>query len=458
MKIYKKLLLYAMLIMTSPVLVNASTVQEVNIENSLTLTSDLYHKLQLPLEGNVVIPETVTYKGKQYIITRIGKQLFRENKKITSVTLPDTVTYIGEYAFDMCSNLKEVVFPKRLTFIGKAAFQLCSSLEHINLPDTVEYIGNFAFNHCSGILDKEFRIPASLKSIGHDSHYTTHTFYDYGKDRVFARFYVPKVNKYFQEDGGILYTKDGKSLISIPRGRIFADDMYVMPDTVKNLGELSFSRNKNIKYVVISDKLIIDKEQSKKEKKDYINNGNDIAIACYNYTNVKKYDVKKTNPLYCSVDGVIYTKDMNDVIAIPNNYEGTLKFPENVVHLGNESLWLDAEFKDISRIEIPASMTEIDDDQVLKINELVNKHGITVKINPDNSIYELSAKGRIKKIDEKRTGVMYAKTRLHIRTKPEDGDIVKTIEPGDAVLVNSVKHGWAELEDGNYCCADFLEF
>ncbi|MDE6515798.1 MAG: leucine-rich repeat domain-containing protein, partial [Bacteroidales bacterium] len=49
--------------------------------------------------GTVVIPATVTYDGKTYRVTSIGKEAFFGRTGLTSVTIPESVTSIGEYAF-----------------------------------------------------------------------------------------------------------------------------------------------------------------------------------------------------------------------------------------------------------------------------------------------------------------------------------------------------------------------
>ena len=52
--------------------------------------------------GDVVIPETVTYNGNEYTVTRISDKVFNGCSSLTSVTIPATVKKIGEAAFENC--------------------------------------------------------------------------------------------------------------------------------------------------------------------------------------------------------------------------------------------------------------------------------------------------------------------------------------------------------------------
>jgi len=58
--------------------------------------------------GDLIIPNTVTYEGTEYTITRIGDWAFHSCSKLTSVVIPKEVTSIGSYAFYFCSSLKNV--------------------------------------------------------------------------------------------------------------------------------------------------------------------------------------------------------------------------------------------------------------------------------------------------------------------------------------------------------------
>lgn len=77
----------------------------------------------------------------------IGEEAFR-SKKITSVTMPDTITDIEEDAFIYCSSLKSVKLSSSLLHIGATAFAQCGKLEDIDIPNSVVSIGNSAFLYC----------------------------------------------------------------------------------------------------------------------------------------------------------------------------------------------------------------------------------------------------------------------------------------------------------------------
>ena len=53
-------------------------------------------------QGNVVIPEEVTYMNRTRKVTSIGGSAFSNCSSLTSVTIPNSVTSIGDYAFEEC--------------------------------------------------------------------------------------------------------------------------------------------------------------------------------------------------------------------------------------------------------------------------------------------------------------------------------------------------------------------
>ena len=72
-------------------------------------------------------------------------------KKITTVTIGDSVTSIGNGAFNDCIALRSVTIPNSVTSIGGGAFNNCPSLTSVTIPDNVTGIGDYAFNDCFGL-------------------------------------------------------------------------------------------------------------------------------------------------------------------------------------------------------------------------------------------------------------------------------------------------------------------
>ena len=78
-------------------------------------------------------------------VTVIGEALFKANRTMTSVTIPDGITKIESSAFENCL-ISSVILPDSVTELGANAFCDCSMLETVRLPRTVTTIGERAFH------------------------------------------------------------------------------------------------------------------------------------------------------------------------------------------------------------------------------------------------------------------------------------------------------------------------
>lgn len=78
-------------------------------------------------------------------------QYFLQNAKITSLSLPSSLTSIGNYAFYNCSNLSSLSLPSSVTTIGSYAFQNCSGITSLTIPENLNSVGSNAFSGCNSI-------------------------------------------------------------------------------------------------------------------------------------------------------------------------------------------------------------------------------------------------------------------------------------------------------------------
>ncbi|MCD7728862.1 MAG: leucine-rich repeat domain-containing protein [Clostridia bacterium] len=134
-------------------------------------------------DTDIVIPST--YNGSP--VTAIEIYAFKDNTKITSVSIPGSVTsisvnvfsgctslksvvmgygvkQINSYMFKDCSSLASVTIPDSVTTISISAFQNCTSLESISIPDSVTIIYESAFKGCTAL--SNITIGNSVTSIG----------------------------------------------------------------------------------------------------------------------------------------------------------------------------------------------------------------------------------------------------------------------------------------------------
>ena len=102
-------------------------------------------------QGVVVIPDSVVYEGRTYVVTAIGKMAFNHVTRMKSVSLPSTLKTIADRAFLECRYVKEIRLPNGVKTIGTEAFYHCAELEVMHIPDSLETIGTGAFTYCGNI-------------------------------------------------------------------------------------------------------------------------------------------------------------------------------------------------------------------------------------------------------------------------------------------------------------------
>ena len=140
--------------------VHSGTSRIVNIDDYLFYSYDNTNSL-LAYAGNdtlLTLPES--YNGENYAI---NVRAFHYNDRITSVTIPDSVTSIGDKAFYDCPSLASVTIGDGVTSIGDDAFMSCDNLTNLHIGNQVTSIGDCAFNYCTKLTS--IVLPVSIQTI-----------------------------------------------------------------------------------------------------------------------------------------------------------------------------------------------------------------------------------------------------------------------------------------------------
>lgn len=115
-------------------------------------------------EKDFVIPSTYSNYNKIYPVTKIGRNAFKDNTKLTSVIIPDSVKEIDERAFSGCINLESITIPSSVKKLGYGVFQGCKNLKKIELSNGLEELQGYVFDGCVNL--ESIVLPESLKVIG----------------------------------------------------------------------------------------------------------------------------------------------------------------------------------------------------------------------------------------------------------------------------------------------------
>lgn len=96
-----------------------------------------YVRPKSSVKGTIKIPATVKYVGVTYKVTSVADRAFRNNKKVTNLTVGKNVTKIGKNAFSGCKNLKTLTIRStKLTKKGLAgsSFKGISKKTMVKVP------------------------------------------------------------------------------------------------------------------------------------------------------------------------------------------------------------------------------------------------------------------------------------------------------------------------------------
>lgn len=179
-------------------------------------------------------------------VTRINDNTFN-NCKLNSITIPTSVKSIGRSAFFYCDRLKSITIPDGVTRIESGTFCWCESLTSITIPKSVKSIGVAAFEDCrslesiiipdgvTSISDRTFRFCFKLTNITIPDTVTTIGDEAFCDCRSLTSITIPN------------------SVTSIKEGAFYACNLesITIPNSVTSIGSRSIGHNEDNNTTII---------------------------------------------------------------------------------------------------------------------------------------------------------------------------------------------------------------
>ena len=342
--------------------------------------------------GDIVIPAEVSHDGGTYRVTTIGDRAFHTCSDLTSISMP-SVTTIGDNAFDDCYALTSVDMPSVITIgnaafcgclaltsaempeatmIGDSAFYNCSDLTSIEMPKATT-IGDEAFNYCDGLTSVSMPLVATI-----------------GEEAFFRCSALTSVEMPAAETigNGAFYYCDGLTSVSMPEVRTIDDGAFfkcsaltsVEMPAVTTINDAAFANCTALTSVSMPEVTTIgieaftfcsaltSVEMPAVETISHQAFGGCSALAyihlpasCtsvfYNpfvaCKSLREITVDENNPDYTSVDGVLYDKNVETLLACPGS-KSFIDIPSSVTTI---DVYAFGECSALTSVEMPAVTT-----------------------------------------------------------------------------------------------------
>ena len=182
-------------------------------------------------------------------LTRINNYSFYNCQSLTNVEIPNGVTFLGAYAFYYCQSLTSITIPGSVSTVEMSSFCYCKNLKTVVIEEGVETIADSAFSGCYSMV--EVTLPSTLQTIMSGAFrncdfesITIPSGVTYIDDEALSScgallsIVVDSNNPSYSSADGVLFNKDMTELVRYPAGR--KPDSYIIPNTVKTIGDNAF--------------------------------------------------------------------------------------------------------------------------------------------------------------------------------------------------------------------------
>ncbi|AMC93717.1 hypothetical protein AOC36_06890 [Erysipelothrix larvae] len=360
-----------------------SNAKDFNYDNNGKMISILGYKGSKK-DGKLVIPSKI----EGLPVEEIGEEAFRESN-FSEIVLPSTLRIIRQSAFESCSKLISMIIPNSVKQIDSSAFCFCKSLESIVFPDGLQEISSDmckfddalrkvilpdsitaihwgAFNYCFDL--DEVRLPVNIQHLGNDAF-----------DSFTAFTNSSEISQLVVTNG-------------ISASIVGAEHVEAVNSIFDRIDHSSYSRNKTIKSIVITEKTKLVEYQSfmhctALERVEVMGKHTILKENCFSecrnletlilasFTNITADTLKNCNPNIIFKD----SRPPNEVSRLTEKQEIKLLrhiLQQNALNV-LRSLYLDYNFSKLSKDdpELVKVIKKAIKDKKIEFLEIMNKAG-----------------------------------------------------------------------------------
>lgn len=363
------------------------------------------------LEDTSIKSFSVSKKNTKYtsknglLYSKNGKTLKKCPAKMSgTVTTGDTVTTIDINAFKNCNNITQMNIGKKVSSMDSALCHIsCKKLDNIQ---------------------------------------------------------ISAENAYYYETNGSIVSKADETLVACYK---IDGDTYTFPESVQSVDGHVFCNQGNLKKVIIPNKVDLgncfnvageiglDTIESIHLGAQYDNPQKDFETF-HGLSALKEITVSSENPYFTSVDGVLYNKEMTQLLFLPRTIE-TYSIPNGVTSVGYVTCFgftTTTFLYKLKNLTLPDTLTDIN--WLLDCDNLETVH-LGKNVSTSSAIYASSSKLKSISVDEENNNLKVVNNMLYTKDGSQllwcpaktEGKVV--LEPGVTTISGSAFYYCEKITD-----------
>ncbi|MDE6384311.1 MAG: leucine-rich repeat protein [Paramuribaculum sp.] len=264
--------------------------------------------------------------GDKFEIDGLVYTILSEADHTVSVKSPDyTYAVSGHLNIPATVTNDDIVYT--ITTLPAVAFQYCNHITSVDIPATVTNIATNSFYRCTALTDIN----------------------------------VDENNPAYTSSDGVLYNNDMTELISCPNAK---SGGFNIPQSVTTISTNGFNGCTELTSITIPDGVTAIGGNAfylcTSIKSIHIPAAVTHTATSPNFfgrcSSLEEITVDPENKEYCSVDGVLYSKDMTTLVQYPVARQGDVILPESVTSLSDFSF---SDCEALTTVNIPARIANI---------------------------------------------------------------------------------------------------